>query len=792
MTIELAHTIRPECKIDFNHQHEIRASDISAILDYYADKIKVLSLDCFDTLIWRNVAAPKDIFYIMQQRSLAQSLGVTAHQRIQAADRAYRLNFINKGANETTLREIYSQFISLKKADQLLLAEEELNIEVEMSYAFFPFVELIREARNRGIKIIIVSNTYLKENELRLLLKKNLPNDVMDAIDYVFCSTEFGKSKNDGLFNTVLEKLSLSANDILHIGDHKSADYSAPRQLGMHALHFVQFDKETEDFLNMQHTAGSLISLTKPSPNQLQQPRYNPYRGLLAMHNLSSISHETKIGYLSFGPILYAFARFICDEIEAMRQAGKRPKVFFLLRDAHLLALACEAYAGKPIGKEIHLRKFGTVAASFRTRADVDHYLASLAPQYYDFWVICAQLLLPNDAAVQIINQAYQSSNPEKTFNEIIHQEQILQFVYQQSAAYRDRLKRYMIREMELTAGDTVVLVDTGYMGVTQDFLTRSLQEELQVEIIGRYLIATHDPHRPSCHALITSADCDHGLFEQSCTFKEGSVLDYDMNGYPIFDNLRLSEDQYNKVQAIQSECIRFIHDANYFFNHSNISLPFSILQNTAVAALKRHVYLPIEAEIQYFKNFQHDKDMGPKSDKTIFNLNNGLATLQHGGHLSQIHPYEARAENIQFALSAMVQKAFDVDLKFSSEDICFRHETIKIINRNGNSVSEITVKAVHSHDGYYTLYAPVVNGAHLIILFGQHYQWLQINSINLITPTAVPVNDLNQNITLDGIINKKNSLFECQSKTSSLTILPIIGNHIYHIVFRPIEKWTN
>ncbi|RWM23738.1 hypothetical protein, partial [Mesorhizobium sp.] len=57
------------------------------------------------------------------------------------------------------------------------------------------------------------------------------------------------------------------------------------------------------------------------------------------------------IGYMSFGQVLYAYARFLMDEVEALQQQGKRVRVFFLLRDAYLLSAACEAYARKPVGK---------------------------------------------------------------------------------------------------------------------------------------------------------------------------------------------------------------------------------------------------------------------------------------------------------------------------------------------------------------------------------------------------------------------------------------------------------
>ena len=135
-----------------------------------------------------------------------------------------------------------------------------------------------------------------------------------------------------------------------------------------------------------------------------------------------------------------------------------------------------------------------------------------------------------------LVMMARLSDDPQKTFHRELHSPEVLEVIFRNSAAHRDRLKRYMQREMQLEEGDTVVLADTGYMGVTQDYLTRAFADELNIEILGRYVIASHEPNRPAASkALITTTWCDHSLFEQSCTFREGAVVNYDAEGQPVF-----------------------------------------------------------------------------------------------------------------------------------------------------------------------------------------------------------------------------------------------------------------
>lgn len=777
----------PKSSAYLQDEYKIRAVDLPFILDRYPN-ISTLSLDCFDTLLWRLTAAPKDIFSYLQQQPVFQRLGVTAYQRIQAAAHAYRLKFASNGTREITLEEIYKNFSSLTTNEQKALMAEELKAEAELSFAFRPFIELIRQAKARNLPVVIVSDTYLTKEQLKNLLEKKLPNDVFTAISTIFCSSEFAKSKSLGLFADVMQTLSLPASSILHIGDHQQADFSAPQNMGLKALHFVQFDPKTVDYLRVQHSAAGLSVLNEPTTaSQIVLPRYSPFRGLFASARLTYDAPQTLIGYMSFGPILYAFARFVSEEVAALERTGKKVKVFFLMRDAYLLAKACETLIGKPLGKSVHIRKFVSVAASFRTREDVDTYLASLTPQYYHFHVICEQLLLPKEITTQLIQLVHASPHPEKTFNELIHREDVLQLIFTQSTIYRERLKRYIQKEMQPEPGDTIVLVDTGYVGTTQKHLARALQDELNVEITGIYLIASHDPNRPSCKALLTSTTCDHGLFEQSCTYREGAVLDYDEDGNPIHDQIRLSDAQYEKVQAIQQECLRFIQDAKTFLSANQLSLPSSMLQSYALSALRRHVYLPLESEVSYFQAFQHDKDMGHDAKKTMFNITHGLTNLRHSSQPFHLHPYETRASHIETSIYALLQKTLQLDL--IADDMSLYPKILRLMILKENMPHETHVKVTPTHDGFFSCFVPARFDAQIGVLFGIHFQWLQIESIQIMGQQAQNLPDLSKVFVFNQIENRGGNLFECISTNSLLLIMPMPDKQIqgYQIVFRPI-----
>lgn len=767
----------------------ITASEIPTLLDQWGEGISVLSLDCFDTLLWRQTATPKDVFHALQERPLFQSLGVTAYQRQASAARAYRAKAITNRTRQVNLQDIYHSFSTLTDQDKHALAEEEIRTEMDLCYAFWPFVELIRQAQQRGIRVVIVSDMYLTAQQLRRLLEMHLPTDVLQAIEQIYTSYDFGLSKSDGLFQPVCERLNVSVHSVLHIGDHPFADYEAPKKLGLNAIQFKQFDELTQTVLRWQTIAASLTGLAKPVPVKLRETRYQPFRPIYSLQQQAHATPEYLIGYMTFGPILYAFAHFVDDEIKALQQAGKKVKVFFLLRDAYLLYRACEAYAGKPLGELARIRKFLAVAASFRTQEDIDYYLSGIKPEYFNTWVIGEQLLLSPDEIMRIQGIVQQTQQPQETFYAILHSPEIMQQVFQKSAALRQRLKRYLQEVLKVEAGDTLVLVDTGYHGVTQDFLNRALQTEMNIEIQGRYFIGSHEPDRPECRSMLTSTWCEHGLFEQSCTYKEGAVTDYDEKGQPVFEPIKLADRQYEKVRSLQHEAVRFIRDTKQYFTHAGSSPSYPILKQNAEATLLRHIFFPLPLEIAYFNDFQHDKDMGSDRSKTMFDVNAKRQQLPRlmAGH--KHHPYEERAINVDHSLSSLMKRAFD--LEFPQDEKSFCYEAIKIVMVKGSEFDEVMAYAVPTHDGYYSFSINSQSNCHIGIVWGEVYQWVQVDSICLSNqPTINLLND-EQRIILNKM-NRQQNLFECMTSDAYL-MLPALNqmamNISYQIVFRPLIR---
>ncbi|RVD44740.1 MAG: hypothetical protein EOS54_18825 [Mesorhizobium sp.] len=796
LTEKTAQRQKPEDRLlcsdmrDTHHKAQITARDIPNILDEFGDSIKVLSLDCFDTLLWRKTATPEDVFAVLADNPVARSLGITPHQRISAAARAYRAKRLENGSRQIDIHDIYRPFTSLSGKQRELLAETEIQTEMDVCFAFSPYVELIRMAHTRDIKVIIVSDMYLREGELRRLLAQHLPTDVMQAISKVYSSVDYGTSKRRDLFEIVIKECGIPASHLLHIGDDAVADAQVPQKLGVRALHFLQFEREVADFLRVQHAASSLIVFGQAAPKTVVLPCYSPFRPIFSMAELRPYAPETMIGYMSFGPVLYGYARFLLDEVEALQQQGKRVKVLFLLRDGYLLSAACEAYAGEPVGMPVRIRGFGAIAASFKTRADVDHYLSGINPEYQDVYSAAKQLLIPPEVTELLIQVAHQSADPIAAFYQLLREDDVLELIVKNSSAFRARLIRYMKKKLKLEEGDTIVLADTGYKGTTQEYLIRAVKEELKVDIIGRYMIAADVPQRPAeSKALITTSWWDYDLFEQCCTVREGAVVDYDLAGEPVLEEMEISEKQDERVVNIQAECVRFISDARAFFTKAGVTHDYSTLQQAAHAALFRHAHMPIEKELEHFKEFRHDTFMELGREKTIYNLENTLKNVRRLPSPYRLGAYDTRGLGLDFTFSALVQRRFQLVL--GPEDMSVRFSPLKIsVGRTGES-KVILLRAHHLHDGYFSIMLPYVSGTGVRMLLGEHYEWLQIEELHFLDNAGSVCGNMSSSLDLEEIY-QEGEIYRCLSQASAATIRPVglrefKTPHYHHMIFRPL-----
>jgi FMN phosphatase YigB (HAD superfamily) len=792
--------------------------DLPDILSHFP-RVKILSLDCFDTLLWRNCAAPTDVFYDLQHAPAFQSRGFNATLRAKAESTARSLMRTRAGLHEVRLPNIYrAAFPDLSDTEVAELADAEVAAEARACYGFPATVELIRAAHRRGLKIAIVSDTYFSQNELRRLLSAALPGDVNAAIEAVFCSSEFGKSKAAGLFRTVLDRLHARSEDVLHVGDHDIADLAAATRHGIHAVRLAHHTDSARQAVRLEAAATALLFPATRHARSLP----TVYRGAIAQRQVADASEF--LGRIGVGPLLHAFARFIGHRAEILSATGTAPKILFLMRDGHLPMQAFKAFIGDddPLVPNVHaveISRFASYASSFRTEADIDRYLARMAgPAVH---ALAKQLLLPDGTAQKLVARARAAKEPFEEFSRLVHRPEMIATILERSVAFRSRLRRYLERTVGLGEGDTLLFVDLGYSGTAQTCLEPIFREEWGVEVQGCYLLLSRTPGWEANRVGLIAPDLldDQAIaslvsyvaaLEQICTADHGSVIDYTDDGTPVRKPTDVPPEQYERIKSVQAACRQFAADAEAFFRATGAVPSLEDIRLNAVGLLGRLLFFPTREEIATLRGFALDVNLNTDTTIALFHTEQARQSLRRLGLAYTLvddrmnHPMELRAYGLDLVTLVLAQHRFGWDIAL--DDLSHERISLPIMLAKGGAVSPAAVEARPTQDGYFAAEIPVGSGEfQFAVNFGQLYSWLQLDSV-----TLLPVNDLYRkrnvfdepraeeldltgNLIFENIDSFAGGLLHCRDKSAFVFVPTRLtnarsGRFACRIVFRPLS----
>ena len=259
-------------------------ANIEAVLKK-TEQFDVITFDVFDTLLIRDVMKPVDVFRFSYGEA-GRYIRILAEMSARRASKT----------GEVTLADID------KKCP--FSCKREVAFEKRICRANPLMKSLYDELSKKGKKMYAISDMYLDRKVISGLLKRagyDLP---------VMVSCEQGCDKTSGkLFRLFLEKNSLKASDVLHIGDSKTSDYEGAHKAGIKCL------------LYNKHT------------NQLSYTDYSKKNYELAAFINHGLYEEKepvgKIGYEIIGPIILAFCQWVHENY---KEVGFE-RLYFLARD---------------------------------------------------------------------------------------------------------------------------------------------------------------------------------------------------------------------------------------------------------------------------------------------------------------------------------------------------------------------------------------------------------------------------------------------------------------------------
>lgn len=778
-----------------------RAADLPTLLDHAPDGIEYLSLDCFDTLLWRNTVAPRDVF---------ADLGIAGGgiwPRAKAEARARQRAYFDTGKGEIEIEPIYRALMPHADAAGIAAAvEAELDAEARHCYGFAPTVALMRAAKARGLQVIIVSDTYLSADQLRTLIARAAGDEVAALIDRIFVSCAYGIAKGDGLFKPVLRELKAGPEALFHVGDNPWADQAAPAELGIATAHLQQFDDECARRLRLEVSAASMVD----SSVRGSRPALAPHRPVLALHG--GDDPVVAIGHDVLGPVMHAFAHWVeAERSEMAERLGRPVKLLFLMRDGHLPMQVYRSLFPDVPCAPVELSRFTSRRASFTDAAAVRKYLADEG-KHGRTDVLINQLGL-NPAEGARLCRGRLGFEAQDRFNKAVQAPQMLQAVISRSKAYADKIMTHL-EYAGVERGDAVMFVDLGYSGTVQNLIEPVLRDRFGLTVAGRYLMLRDverwdfdkkglidDRHYdiPAIHALCMPV----AVVEQLSTVAQGSVVDYAPDGAPIRKEGGQKGQQNAIRDRIQAACVDFARHAGDAVVRPAASDDSDCRRGLAVAVLARLLFMPTAAEVEVLRAFDHDVNLGSSDMMKLVDPEQAGEGLRRRGlfYVNQSERMFLPGELQPYGLSQQLAMYAATRHQFDLRPADFQADTIVLDGFVADATSQmpLPVEAHATHDGYYQATVPIGAGRFAVGLqVGAIAEWLQIEEAafhgvgalhNLVAAALTP--PIEAEMLCDGMQEMSPGFY--RSSEHGLLLVPPPANvkepMLLSIVFRPVVR---
>ena len=528
----------------------------------------LVSLDVFDTAIFRKVFRPTDIFNLVEE-NVGKSF---KSQRILAQDKARR-------------KSVHYNIVDIYRELPFSLSPKaEIKTEILNCFANPYILDLYNK---QEADYIFISDMYLPSTVIA---------EILERCGYknprVYVSCEFKACKGDGKLFIKVEN-ALKRKIQKHIGDNYTSDILGAQKAGVPETEFI---------------GPSIDSISVVTP-ELENVKL---RKLLVNEELSDNSIEEKIGYI-FAPLILSFTQSVLEELP------ENKTVFFNARDGFIMyVIARWILKTKKKIKYCRFSRKSCYLANIITNLNLSH--PSNAASLYFLKIQRIQTLrdliktfnLDENADYSNVLEEFNinfDTNIEFHPNKIYLIEKTFKTIQGEFyAKVKEEKKNFFkyLSKLNMKNGD--FFVDLGYAGTIQGIIKRMSGLDLK----GRY-INTFDLNgnfqgtmfekksflplgflRPYGGAAIEL------IFSEAC----GTVIKYDSEGNPVLSN----DFKYRKniTRAILKGVIKGVKDL--------LKEDISASVTDCVMILKRYYEKPTMEEAEFanqdiFENGSYDNN---------------------------------------------------------------------------------------------------------------------------------------------------------------------------------------
>jgi FMN phosphatase YigB (HAD superfamily) len=608
--------------------------------------VRVLSLDVFDTMLFRRAPEPVDVFPMVARRlaergMLSPQISLRAFQQLRiAAEARARAKRDGSGRGvEVGLRDIYAELPAyvVMHASAEECTKVELEVEREVLMPDLDVVELVRYAHSLGKRAIAVSDTYLSSVELTVLLDPGFSGDA--ALDGVYASSDHGVGKTSGMFELVLRELELEPRQLVHVGDNELADVESPAKLGIPTVHFRRGSAYLDAVLERERAYADP-----------ERPPVHGDAGLTAMRG--KLLHRTELealdeelrpfwayGAACLGPALAGFGEWV---VERTRAAGAE-RAHCLMREGELLSQVVNSaadYMGADIRAEpIWLSRHVCARASLVEGSARELRTLLVRRRPPTVRQLCETVGLDVEQSAGLRDRADarldDAAAVDGVIAELTSDPELRAAMVANGRVLRERIVE-SIRQRVPEGQDSMVLVDLGWGGTIQTLLQQLLVRQASIDgtpelhTIGLYLV-THGlavqraldgielegflgsfgVPGPAVRSIMRSPE----ILEQVCMPDVGSQVDLTAELEPVLgDSVDARIPQAAHRAAVQAGIRAFQREwARYaaLMPGRRASLTEPDLRDQLVGQVARALVAPTGQEAAVFSSWIHDDNFG-------------------------------------------------------------------------------------------------------------------------------------------------------------------------------------
>jgi hypothetical protein len=516
----------------------------------------------------------------------------------------------------------------------------DLEVETETEYCYLnpSMVSLVKECRQLGIRIVLMSDMYLGSDRLSYMLKRN--GFPMELVDRLMVSTDEGAMKNTGeLFKILLQQYpDVQPTQILHVGDNLFGEIFHARRLGIQTCHYDVIPGDPTNVLHYEALGYKEVL-----------PKLSSLRSLAMSLNADVTPSEQRwhqLGSGVLGPFISAFCEWIVD----MAVEEKVDAIAPFMREAVLLTPMLRKVIKKrdlniPVVPLYVSRQAAVLAGKETFDAELFDCMARTR-QYFRISELFSTMgfdgvpeaFLPH-SNIYLENAKGVLFDAENSLYQAL-EAHLLRDANKEHIENTFRRKRHALLSYVdgvLGEHERVISVDIGFFGQIQEGLESAFQlenrqktwihlmgfgRERLVSLLGKGLQIRFFAGGMGCHRkLVGEIHRSAPIIEQMFILEEGSTLGYaespEGRWVPLLEDNPIDAQEIEKKRIVHAGIQRF-QDLWFYFSEMKPKLAKSLIADRGgwVRLIHRLIRMPTPDEAALIGDLHNDTNYG--STRTV------------------------------------------------------------------------------------------------------------------------------------------------------------------------------